>query len=275
MGNEYQNMLMHRGVVGMKWGEKNGPPYPLKNNNNYVGNAKDINFCVTFLLSYLGVSAFSVAKAKITSENAKRNPNSKQIGRSELNEEYDSETGLYLKNTNDTLDDDVKKVNPNLKKSKAFQINCTASTVAMELRNRGYDVCAGTDGTKWIVNGGSSIIERRKWYKNNDYMDVETSVASATKPSKEFFNKIRNDTTNGSASGELLMRWKFGLGGHSMFYKTENGKITVYDAQSGEKYSEEQIEKYLGRKIVKNVLYVRLDNKEFDYDYLKKNNIID
>lgn len=32
--NLYSGVLFHHGIKGQKWGVKNGPPYPLKKNNN-------------------------------------------------------------------------------------------------------------------------------------------------------------------------------------------------------------------------------------------------
>lgn len=66
--------------------------------------------------------------------------------------------------------------------------------------------------------------------------------------------------------GHLGVRWWYG-GGHSVFWKNENGRIRIYDGQSGEEY------KTNGRLFesiqMDQITYIRLDNLEPTDNVLK------
>ncbi len=47
----YETELYHHGTKGQKWGVKNGPPYPLKNNSNNATITTNLNRFKTLKLS--------------------------------------------------------------------------------------------------------------------------------------------------------------------------------------------------------------------------------
>jgi hypothetical protein len=72
--------------------------------------------------------------------------------------------------------------------------------------------------------------------------------------------------------GNLMVYWKEG-GGHSMFYRIEDNKVVLYDAQSNKKYNLNTIARHANMTIPGHC-YLRTDNLTPDYEYLKKKNLI-
>ena len=212
------------------------------------------------------ISAPAISRAVNTHKYKKewsshRDDNAEALKKDREKEEIDPETGLYLKKKDKGIEDDLTKINPNLEKGQPFYTNCTMCTAAMEMRRRGYDVaaCGLVDNDQ----GGLTAKEYSKWFKpptkHTEY-NLLTSDSS-TKMKKEVAAQ------GNGARGEICARWALG-GGHSMFYQVEKGKMVVYDAQAGKKYSEKEFNDILDSSV--QVRIRRLDTLEPNMDAMNK-----
>ena len=286
MGNEYQRFLMHHGVKGQEWGVRNGPPYPLKPNQRSAAEKEaegGTQGSVALVAAYAATTvALAVAPRAIIStvreisarkadKDAKEKSNDKKYASERENEEIDPETGLYLTGKKMTEEENMERINPSFDSGNiAFKVNCTACTMAMELRERGYDVHAGTDGKKLIKDGGTTDAYRSKnWYTGESPYDSKKIYRTTQKGIDKFKSDMANEP---NSRGELCFTWKLG-GGHSVFYKTDsNGKPTVYDTQSGKKMSDNDLSATIKNSVY--IDYTRLDNSTPNIQYLKDNNYI-
>ena len=150
-----------------------------------------------------------------------------------------------------TTKENVKLVNPGYGDPGTLD-NCTFCTMAMAAREKGYDVVANKSDT-----GFYKKVEE-KWFDGKNKFTIRNS---------EEFKSTVKDYPDG-AYGELCVMWKIG-GAHSLFWKQEKGKVTIYDAQSGKEITERQYEKTLGERIDnKHLEFRRLDNIDFNDELL-------
>lgn len=293
MGNEYQRFLMHHGVKGQKWGERNGPPYPLKPNQRSAAERKaagDTQGSVAVMAALTAISLAPVAislasdaikqhknekRLKKLAEETEANSNDKKYASERADEEIDPETGLYLTGKKMTTEENMERINPSVEVNDVFKMNCTCCTMAMELRERGYDVHAGTDGKKMLNYVGTTIDERSKnWYTGESPYDKIKSYdlyedVVGGNQAKQFVSDLSKEP---NTRGEVCVTWSLG-GGHSMYYKTDKkGKLTIYDTQINKTYSGKEVEDLLDSCDWAG--YTRLDNSTPNIQYLKDNNYI-
>ncbi len=229
--------LAHHGIKGQKWGERNGPPYPLKtsqkssaekNSNPTSRKQKTVenqlaSGVVSDLLPVvLPVVAYTATIAVAASMAKKKE---KQF-RKECNEYHEK-----LKNSRDikTLKDapklgskmhpseSMKITNPDFPED-GTTLNCTFCTTAMALREKGYDVRARK-------------IDNKQDGMYSDDLFAKAFNSETHKITKQQMMKKLAAEGEG-AYGNLVIPWITG-GSHSVFWKNENGATRIYDGQSG------------------------------------------
>ena len=245
--------LVHHGIKGQKWGVRRTPEQL-----GHYKKKKRISTMVEPLIKSGSVTRNLSDKLYTTKWKPHQNDNAKPLANDRKNEKIDPKTGLYLKNEDLGIDDDMKKINPNVNMGDAFQYNCSMCTAAMEMRRRGYDVAA----TALVDNGGRGLSNEvtDKWFKPPTghlgcYFDEWNDYP-------EIINTVVAEQENG-ARGEINVYWSVG-GGHSMFYQIEQGKLVVYDTQNNGKYQEKDIEEMFS--YCRKFDFRRLDNLEPDMD---------
>ena len=153
-----------------------------------------------------------------------------------------------------------------------YTINCQSCTLAYDLRQRGYDVEAAPydDDETWQAN----LEGISEWYEGvteKDWTMSKLSSESLT-PQKDMYDKVTdtfNEMPNGSY-GQFCIDWSLG-GGHSMVWEKENGKVTIRDCQTNEKYSYDEI--HLNDTLynyVRCVYVLRTDDKKITNEALKR-----
>lgn len=274
--------IVHHGIKGQRWYHRRyqNPDdsltalgkqrYGKGNGSNVDGGLSTVY--VTIIAAHAACYAISRIRKSLKVRSAMRQAseisNDKAYASERLTEKVDSETGLYLINEKMTEEENMKRVNPSYdSKNLAFGVNCTACTVSMELRERGFDVHAGIDGSKMLSAGGTTIPERMSWYTDNPYKNTKRYIRSKNNIAK-FRQEILGD---GDARGEFSVQYMVG-GGHSLYYKVKDGQLYVYDTQSNKKMTDPELNTLLAS--TSTFSYTRLDQAKPNIDYLKSHNYI-
>ena len=289
-----QDALKHYGTKGQKWGVRHWQNYDgtfneegkIRYFGKKSGSSSDVDFdnpikyemdpVLASLLFEVGINVvlpaagIGVAVGASAVHDAVISHKIKKYEKLRLSEETDPKTGLKIKaNQDDTALDDIKTVNLEERywlfhgdERKGHTENCMLCTTAMDLKQRGYDAKAGTS------EDGYYDTELKKWYKNPKVeKDSLANIVSMLKKEPE------------GSYGNFMCIWKMG-GGHSMFYKIENGKIAIYDAQTG-KYFKDLEKSYLydnmwgGNNKVNGTHFCRTDNLEVNAKYLKEKGLVE
>ena len=171
--------LYHHGILGMQWGKRNGPPYPLGSGQHSAAEKKagwqkslkggstskkkertksseavekqGISAALVVIgvyalpvvaLSALQLTISTVDAIKRRRETKEERKFRKQCDQDRKNAETDPKTGLKLKTDKDmSREEDSKRTNPDYKLDpNGARQNCVNCTTAYELRRRGFEV---------------------------------------------------------------------------------------------------------------------------------------
>lgn len=283
--------IYHHGIKGQRWGVHNGPPYPLdaatsarvkagaKSEVGHVGGVEGAALAAGFLMVPLVATVFSSVFDRLkknrerrkTAERLRELSNPEPYKNERETEELDPETGLYLKNREMSIDEDIDRVNPGYGKDDYFSTNCTMCTVAMDMRRRGYDVHASTMFDKPGNTDTYPIMD--SWYEGGSRKYIERYTPNL----KEYVSDVMKEMKSygNGARGELIVCWNTGFGsGHSVFFTVEKNRPIIYDTQTHEKYeTSHDIEEFLA---MTNWLDIkRLDNLKPNVKNMKASGIFE
>lgn len=204
----------------------------------------------------------------------------------EKNSQIDEKTGLYLKRKDTGEIDDCKAVNPGVNNfNTGNQNNCVLCSMTYDLRRRGYDVIAGQatrgytdDQITSLYKNGKQVnvfdasdyhqqkIKERGGFgkvKYRDNKEINRDYKEKVKQARlDCVSKIEKE---GNSRGILRVRWNGGAGAHAIAYEVKNGKMTIFDCQTGKVYSNPA--KLLN--MAESFSYMRTDNLEPDIEKIK------
>lgn len=138
-------------------------------------------------------------------------------------------------------------------------MNCVYCCIAMAMRSKGYDVISRS--TDYGITDTEDFIQKyfkeAEMYAIADNMDEKDITEEEI---MELIEKFINNQEDGSY-GMMTLKWADGMSGHAVFYKIENGHITIYDGQSA---GAGDISNYIDDEIVdiSSFKFIRLDNVE-------------
>lgn len=299
--------LYHHGVQGMKWGVRNGPPYPLDSSISTGKRLKNTGskskkktssaqkskvgmdpFAAAMLIrlgaygvfALLGLAAATADSLSLSpqqkTEYIKNKNRYKKVKDLKKGTEKDKETGFKLKkDQNATMEEDMEAVNYLRGKrlsTKSTYVNCAYCTTAYDLRRRGFEVSAPT------TSAGVSTRDIESWYKNGKATTFKApkDVKDNTKTAGTIKRELMKQPSG--ARGNLTIFWKSG-GGHSVAYEIVNKKLVILDTQQNRKYEGTELDNYLARAVIQNgagqtSMYIRTDTLEPEYEILKKRGIV-
>lgn len=243
----YSSSLCRHGILGQKWGKRNGPPYPLGSSKHSASEKK---------AGWQKSLSNNKNKSKsLTSNGKKEYTNSKKINKalSSIGEYKISKsikgklsklvnlgrrrTKGFLAGSSDGFEklphseqvsDTIKNANPNRGNPK-YTNNCSACGLAGFLRQQGYDVIAKDTGGK-MQNMNDVVEECFKIPNRNKYIKDGSAVkfGRSRKDAAEFLVKRFGD----NAEGVCSIQWKGG-GGHIFNWTIKDGEVLFFDAQKG------------------------------------------
>lgn len=281
----YNEELSHHGILGQKWGHRNGPPYPLgasdhsaaekaamasKSGSSSSGsdvaigkkfvadNAKsgwsDLSTDTQIALIELGIFTTAIAvsaSASKISEAKETKRLTKKLDKMYENREIKTLADVPKLSKKMSAEESMKVVNPDFPQEGSVQ-NCMLCTTAMIMREKGYNVKANKiDEGIYEKNIDKAFDGPNTKFKKLKLNDTD-----------QIYDKLAKE--GDGAYGNLTVQFWLG-GGHSVFWKVENGEAHIYDAQSGEeykrndKYNEANMMMYVNPKFTK---YNRCDNAE-------------
>lgn len=209
---------------------------------------------------HAGVVAGLQARASIANRKLK-----KAIDEISANTNVDKKTGLKLKNTDMSYDQDMEMVNPGYKNlSDNTKNNCLICSATFALRRHGYDVTA---------NGANDGYDRTAILQAFPKAKMNFYKLNRIPFSKEGQQKII-DTIGipEGGYGYLGVRWQMG-GGHALIYSVESGKPVIRDCQTNKTYRGSSINKILQNTSGESTV-IRLDNVQPDIKQMKKMGLV-
>lgn len=265
----FDNYLCHHGILGQKWGKRNGPPYPIAPSNHSVSEKEK-----GYWNSIKGYSdtkgtvmhdpaSFSDYRDVVIKEREARTyPDGRQIFPPVAHvirdfEEAGKENPYQGPKGFDGLYD---RVNPNFGEPGTTN-NCPFVGAAMEIASRGYAVV----GRRSL--GGASAGCFTKWFKGaqNEHCDS--------------FEEMKQDILmDGDGSSGVLQGYYgkglgSGQGGHTLHWRNEKGRIIVADGQNHTEWDFDEIVSQYGFN-PGECIRTRLDNCEPDWERLGNDGVI-
>ena len=302
-GRLHTNELYHHGILGQRWGKRNGPPYPLgvsdhsasekkagwknslesSNKSDHQSFIKAHSKAIKIGLAVAGTTLLAVGAYHLYSTGALNGLGSKLPLSSNR-----SSIGAGM-NTPENIER-LKTINPNYSKGIEYQMNCGNCAIANELSMRGIQASAGPNPM------GMSMSQLTSYFKglsSESFCEPDMTVIPRFPdlPSRftqdairQYNNAImsRAKQVNNLLTKELANQFPEGsrgaifvpshLGSHWMSWKVgPGGKVLFENSQDvsldivGECFSKFSV---IPKCSAANLTAIRLDNVDIDMDAL-------
>ncbi len=273
---QYQktNYLKHHGILGQKWGVRNGPPYPLHPDHHSAAEKK-----AGWQKSVSGGTGDVQSKNKNSTNYTKSSKVHSAADDVDFNQTkyfIDSRiksitnAGFNVKSDPTDIRADSAAVNPNYKEnaiSEKYKMNCTNCITAYALRRMGLDVEAKP------LAQGRDIREMNLMFKS--CLGPKHTKKVSFNPHSDTAKSVRDGLVKqceelcGDDAGVGFIRVQGPYCGHVFSWeKMDDGRVIFVDAQSND-VDNKVIDNYFnyiakGRYLAPDVMVTRLDDCTID-----------
>lgn len=237
VGDE-MNELYHHGIDGQKWGIRNGPPYPLdsgkKRKFHYTSpeierTKKEWEYILAKTIPFFGIAISMKYLAGIIAYKVNSYDNTNYR---ELDGPIEKIKNLKKKDKEMSMKEDMKVIN---KRSNIFNQgrvnNCPYCTMALEMRQRGYDVMARRSTIGLTDDDIITYFKGMKFSKiGPEYYNDESRKKNVLRT----YNRICDilESYGEGSRGCISFTYEKAKSGHILNWKVENGNVNFYDSQS-------------------------------------------
>lgn len=283
-----ENYIAHHGILGQKWGKRNGPPYPLGADQHSArekkagyessiagkslrlspGAKKAIIIGAAVVATGLAAwGGYTLAKSgkldEWTSAGRSALKGVSPVLGGEAGDAYEAKEtvlGGLPKTINETIESSLANANP-LKGTPESQNNCGPSSIAGILRTMGVNATAKASPNYEMVNLAGVVEECFNFDNRNANIKEGSAVVFGKSPEAagELLKKRFGDNARG------VCRIPYGAG-HNIAWIIENGKTSFYDFQYGQRAES----LWSGIKLNGDLQVCRLDNAVAIADKLAK-----
>lgn len=169
---------------------------------------------------------------------------------------------LKKKQNKTTVSEDLKEINQRTGLTKKGRVNnCVCCSVAMELRQRGYDVISRSRGSGVTRNEWFNMFENIKF--KNPTIEKERGESRRNKINRSYNNLCNSIEKEGEGSrGCMLIQYEKGKSGHAFNWEVRNGRVQFMDSQSNSM----DLDKIFSLADPNSYTYARLDNLKLKSD---------
>ena len=321
----YNNYLQHHGILGMHWGKKNGPPYPLgysehssaeksqnpksvidgkassgssssrksnANSKTSVDPKSDKDYS-----KYVKIGAAAIATGLVAAGTiylVKSGKAKQAISLIKGSASSTTANGSFKGLSDEAVVKELSKVNPNLGKNMAYNMNCGNCALTFEARLRGMDVEA-MGNPKGLTT--EKLGEYLKGLDDNHIKEIKLRNVETV---EGFFEKFSIFTLQDSGNLKLRMRGQKikkqaiasikesypnnsrGMlfcprvdGSHWISWINNNGKVSFYDSQNNFTSKSKELDSLVFSHVIdtegltRGTLFksIRLDDLDFNEKY--------
>lgn len=201
-------------------------------------------------LATLGLQPLIIAGSLASNANAHRKSKAEEFTKAKMD--------VKMKTSEESPDSDSRKVNPKVNAwNMGTLTNCSNTTLAYEMRRRGYDVTAKP------LYGGRKYEDTYALYNNPKVKQLDKE---SYKGSTKFTTYAKNEMVNNiskypdGARGAVQVRFKKEAMGHIFSWEKVNGKVVFKDHQD---YGSKP-EKIFDKDVLSALSYFRTDNAQLN-----------
>lgn len=272
------NELYHHGKEGMRWGIRNGPPYPLnKEGKARLEKQRKLNNKGSgdILSKYR-----SIKISEINEDSAKRGlkivgdyiKSLRKRGSGGFLNDIDTlseETGFPKNDSYIDITESTQKVNQNHYKDNCF------SSVTADILNRAYDgygldVVSRPQTIIEKALGGATLINMASPYKNSSIDEITVPKNSLAHAKENIANQIISTYGDDALGFIRFYRINNRTRGHYIKYEVQNGTCIFSDSMEGTIGADEYFDAMNNNIVSRKIDISNVSNLEIDPNIIKK-----